>query len=89
MSGAPIKNVRAAAKKIVDSLSPQDRISIVSFDHKAQLAVPNQLATDPVAIKQAIENIRAGGGTAIDEGLKLGIEEVSKGKAGTVSKSFY
>lgn len=88
MGGAPIKTVRAAAKKIIDSLSPQDRISIVSFDHEAQVVVANQPATYPDAIKQAIEGIRAGGGTAINEGLKLGIEEVSKGKTGTVSQIF-
>ncbi|MEM9980283.1 MAG: VWA domain-containing protein, partial [Cyanobacteria bacterium P01_D01_bin.2] len=88
MGGTPIKTVRTAAKKIIDSLSPQDRISVVSFDHKAQLVVPNQAVTDPDAIKQAIKGIRAGGGTAIDEGLKLGIEEVAKGKTGTVSQIF-
>lgn len=88
MGGHPIKTVRAAAKKIVDSLSPQDRISIVSFDHEAQLVVPNQPATNPATIKQAIEGIRAGGGTAIDAGLKLGIEEIAKGKSGTVSQIF-
>ena len=88
MGGTPIKTVRTAAKKLIDSLSPQDRISVVSFDHKAQLVVPNQAVTDPDAIKQAIKGIRAGGGTAIDEGLKLGIEEVAKGKTGTVSQIF-
>ena len=88
MGGTPIKTVRTAAKKIIDSLSPQDRISVVSFDHQAQLVVPNQAVTDPDAIKQAIKGIRAGGGTAIDEGLKLGIEEVAKGKTGTVSQIF-
>ncbi|EKV01757.1 uncharacterized protein containing a von Willebrand factor type A (vWA) domain [Leptolyngbya sp. PCC 7375] len=88
MGGTPIKTVRVAAKKIVDNLSPQDRISVVSFDHEAQLIVANQPATNPDGIKQAIESIRAGGGTAIDEGLKLGIQEVSKGKSGTVSQIF-
>lgn len=88
MAGTPIKTVRTAAQKIVDSLSPQDRISIISFDHQAQLVVPNQQVTDPTAIKQAIEGIRAGGGTAIDAGLKLGISEVAKGKIGTVSQIF-
>ncbi|MEO0352417.1 MAG: VWA domain-containing protein [Cyanobacteria bacterium P01_A01_bin.15] len=88
MGGTPIKTIRTAAKKIIDSLSPQDRISVVSFDHQAQLVVPNQAVTDPDAIKQAIKGIRAGGGTAIDEGLKLGIEEVAKGKTGTVSQIF-
>lgn len=88
MAGTPIKTVRTAAKKIVDSLSPQDRISIVSFDHQAQLVVHNQHATDPKAIKHAIDGIRAGGGTAIDAGLKLGISEVAKGKTGAVSQVF-
>ena len=88
MSGPPIQTVRDAAQKIINSLSPQDRISIVSFDHEAQLVVPNQLATNINAINQAIEGIRAGGGTAIDAGLKLGIAEVTKGKNGTVSQIF-
>ena len=88
MGGTPIQTVRTAAQKIVDSLSPQDRISVVSFDHEAQVVVPNQLATNPDAIKQSIEGIRAGGGTAIDEGLKLGIAEVAKGKTSTVSQIF-
>lgn len=88
MGGTPIKTVRAAAQKIIDSLSPQDHISIISFDHEAQVVVSNQLATDPNTIKQAIEGIRAGGGTAIDEGLKLGISEIAKGKTGTVSQIF-
>ena len=88
MGGTPIKTVRTAAKKIIDSLSPQDRISIIAFDHEAQVVVPNQPAANTTAIKQAIEGIRAGGGTAIDAGLKLGIAEVAKGKTGTVSQIF-
>ena len=88
MGGTPIKTVRTAAQKIVNNLSPQDRISIISFVHEAQVVVPNQLASDPTAINQAIENIRAGGGTAIDEGLKLGVAEIAKGKTGTVSQIF-
>ncbi|MEA5462717.1 vWA domain-containing protein [Leptothoe sp. PORK10 BA2] len=88
MGGPPIKTVRTAAQKIVHSLSPQDRISIISFDHEARVVVPNQLATDPATINQAIEGIRAGGGTSIDAGLKLGIEEVAKGKTGTISQIF-
>ncbi|MEM7797131.1 MAG: VWA domain-containing protein [Cyanobacteria bacterium P01_C01_bin.118] len=88
MGGTPIKTVRAAAQKIVDSLAPQDRISIISFDHEASVVVPNQPATNISTIKQAIDSIRAGGGTAIDEGLKLGISEVAKSKSGTVSQIF-
>lgn len=88
MGGTPIKTVRAAAKKIIDNLAPEDRISIISFDHEARVVVPNQPATDTSTIKQAIDNIKAGGGTSIDAGLKLGIEEVAKGKTGTVSQMF-
>ncbi len=88
MGGTPIKTVRAAAKKIIDSLAPEDRISIISFDHEARVVVPNQPVTDTNTIKQAIDNIKAGGGTSIDAGLKLGISEVAKGKTGTVSQIF-
>ncbi|MBT9312991.1 vWA domain-containing protein [Leptothoe kymatousa] len=88
MGGHPIKTVRAAAKQIIDSLAPDDRISIISFDHEARVVVPNQSVTATDTIKQAIDGIRAGGGTSIDAGLKLGIEEVAKGKKGTVSQLF-
>jgi len=69
-------------------LSPEDRLSVVVFDHRAKVLVPNQLIKDPESIKRQIKQLSAEGGTSIDEGLRLGIEELAKGKQDTVSQAF-
>ena len=86
MAGTPLKTVKAAAHRIIDRLTGRDRISIIAFDHKAQILVENQLATDLKSIKRQIDGLRAGGGTCIDDGLKLGISELAKEKDDYVSQ---
>ncbi|WP_448602676.1 vWA domain-containing protein [Thermoleptolyngbya sp.] len=88
MSGRPIDTVKQAALKIVDSLSPGDRLSVVIFDHKAKVLVPNQVVENPVGIKSEISKLKSSGGTCIDEGLRLGIEELAKAKKDTISQAF-
>jgi Ca-activated chloride channel homolog len=88
MDGQPIEMVKRAAQKLVERLSPGDRITVVSFSHKAQVLVENQVITDPMVIQQQISRLEASGGTAIDEGLRLGIEESAKGKKDAVSQLF-
>ncbi|NJR74388.1 MAG: VWA domain-containing protein [Scytonema sp. CRU_2_7] len=89
MSGRPLEIVKKAAIRLVDKLNPGDRLSIVVFDHRAKVLVPNQTIENPERIKQ--QNLivfSADGGTAIDEGLRLGIEELAKGKKETISQVF-
>lgn len=88
MSGRPLETVKKAANQIVDRLKEGDRLSVVVFDHRAKVLVPNQIVSDREAIKQKINRLAADGGTAIDEGLRLGIEELAKGKKETVSQAF-
>lgn len=88
MNGRPLDTVKQAAYRIVDSLSPGDRLSIVVFDHRAKVLVPNQIIENPAAIKVEINQLRASGGTAIDEGMRLGIEELAKAKKDTISQAF-
>lgn len=88
MNGKPLETVKKAASLLVDRLSPEDRLSIVIFDHRARVLVPNQLIENREAIKQQINSLTADGGTAIDEGLRLGIEELAKGKQDTISQAF-
>ncbi|MEL6780672.1 MAG: VWA domain-containing protein, partial [Cyanobacteria bacterium J06597_16] len=47
MMGTPLKTVKQAAHRIIDRLTERDRISIIAFDHKAKVLVPNQLACSP------------------------------------------
>ncbi len=88
MGGRALDTVKNAAKRIVERLRPTDRLSVVAFDHKAKIIVPNQLIEEPSKINSAISGLRADGGTAIDEGLKLGIEELAKGKKDATSQAF-
>jgi Ca-activated chloride channel homolog len=88
MMGKSLETVKNAACLLVDRLSSEDRLSVVAFDHRAKVLVPNQLITDRQQIKKQIIQLTADGGTSIDEGLRLGIEELAKGKHDTVSQAF-
>ncbi|MGB3238405.1 MAG: VWA domain-containing protein [Geitlerinemataceae cyanobacterium] len=88
MKGQAMKMVKEAAHRIVDGMSYGDRLSIVAFDHRGTVLVPNQFLEDPESIKAQIDRLQASGGTAIDEGMKLALEELAKGKQDTVSRAF-
>ncbi|MFN6517494.1 MAG: vWA domain-containing protein [Nostoc sp. CreGUA01] len=88
MNGRPLETVKNAANRLVDRLNPGDRLSIVVFNHRAKVLIPSQAIEDPEKIKQQINRLAADGGTSIDEGLRLGIEELAKGKKDTVSQAF-
>lgn len=88
MSGRPLETVKQAAGRLVDRLREGDRLSVVAFDHRAKVLIPNQFIDDPGSIKRQISSLRADGGTAIDEGMHLGIEQMAKGKKNTISQAF-
>jgi Ca-activated chloride channel family protein len=90
MNGQPMEIVKKAAARLVDRLRPEDRLSIVVFDHRAKVLVPSQYIQDPEAIKQQINRLSADGGTSIDEGLRMGIEELAKGRkeVNVISQAF-
>lgn len=88
MNGRPLETVKQAANRIVDNLSAGDRLSIVAFDHKAKLIVPNQVIENPAAIKVEINKLKPSGGTAIDEGMLMGIEALAEGKKDAISQAF-
>jgi Ca-activated chloride channel homolog len=88
MGGRPLETVKQAAIQLIDRLSPDDRITIVAFDHRAKVLVHNQTIENPASVKLQISQLKAGGGTAIDEGLRLGIEELAKGKKDAISQAF-
>ncbi|MBE9101046.1 vWA domain-containing protein [Vacuolonema iberomarrocanum] len=87
MAGRPLETVKQATHQILESLSPGDRISIVVFDHKAKVLVPNQVVDHPSSLKMQVNKLAPSGGTAIDEGMRLGIEELAKAKQDTISQA--
>ncbi len=86
MHGRPLETVKKAAISLVEQLKPQDRLSVVAFDHRAKVIIPNQFVEDIREVERKIKRLYPDGGTAIDEGLKLGIEEIAKGAADRVSQ---
>ncbi len=89
MHGQPIKTVIQAVEGLIDRLKVGDRISVVAFSGSAEVIIPNQAILDPESIKSQIKSkLSASGGTAIAEGLELGITELMKGTRGAVSQAF-
>ena len=88
MAGDPLAKVKEAAINIVKKLKPEDCIGVVAFDHRAKIVVPNQPASNIEAIAQKIAEVTADGGTAIDEGLRLGLKEVAANNQYRVSRIF-
>ncbi len=77
MAGQPLRTVKEAAIQLVDQLREGDRLSVIAFDHKAKVIVPNQDVTDKAHIKAQIDRLEAAGGTCIDDGIKLGLQELA------------
>ncbi len=88
MTGKPINTVKEAAIRLVEGLGARDRLSVIAFDHRAKVIVPNQEVDDIEKAKTLIHQLKAEGGTSIDEGMKLGIKEVALGKEDRISQIF-
>jgi len=88
MGGRPLDMVKKAATELLSKMDWRDRISVIGFDHKARVVVPNQPVDYVERIKSDIYALKAGGGTCIDDGIKLGLQEMAKGKNGTVGQAF-
>lgn len=63
-----------ALNMLVDQLAPEDTISIVTYSGSSQIALKPTPAQNKRKIKSAINNLRAGGGTAGAQGLKTAYE---------------
>ncbi|MFC1879372.1 VWA domain-containing protein [Chloroflexota bacterium] len=82
MAGEKLRHMKAAAKLVVDRLSPQDMLSVVVFDdaEPADLVVPSELVQDRTAIKNRIDSIQERGGTHMSTGMQIGLAQLQNGK---------
>ena len=63
--------VKASMKMLVDQLREQDKVSIVVYAGAAGLVLPPTSGANKTKIKEAIDNLEAGGSTAGGAGIKL------------------
>lgn len=58
-------------KLLVDQLRPKDHVAIVVYAGASGLVLPSTSGKEKTKIKEALENLQAGGSTAGGEGIKL------------------
>lgn len=78
MKGTRLNRVKKAAELIIDKMSNQDFVSIISYSDRAEVVVPSTLVTDKLAIHSKLRSILASGGTEIYQGLSASWNEISK-----------
>ena len=69
MQGSRLDQTKAAAQRMIDSLSDEDTLGIVAFSDKAEVVWPSQPLADPIKAKARVSAIQASGGTEILQGL--------------------
>jgi Ca-activated chloride channel family protein len=79
MSGAKLANLKEAAKLAIGQMGPQDLASIIVFDDRVKVILPNQPVTDSAGLERKIDEISDGGGTQMSRGMRKGLEELRKG----------
>lgn len=88
MHGRPLERVKAAALQIIEQLTSEDCLAIVAFNHQAKTVISSQTPQDLATIRTEISQLEADGGTSIDEGLKLGMQEIAAHKQNRISQIF-
>lgn len=77
-----LSRVQEAAKLALDKLRPEDTLAIVGFAYDAKVLLPPTSISDKAKIQDVIDRVDQfgidGGGTAMDEGMKLAIDELEK-----------
>lgn len=76
MEGEPLEYVKRACSFVVDMLSPEDVLSIVTFEETVEVIMPARRVTDPNLIKAHIARITAGNTTNLFDGLYAGGAQV-------------
>lgn len=78
MQGQRLDQVKAATYRLIDNLSPQDVLGIVTFSDRADVVWLSQPVGDKVRIKSKVAAIQAGGGTEIFQGMTAGLGEIER-----------
>ncbi|MBN2303005.1 MAG: DnaJ domain-containing protein [Anaerolineae bacterium] len=75
MKGMRLDKVKIAGRQIIEQLSPDDVLSVVSFSDRADVLIPSAPVTDKAGLRTMVSMMRADGGTEIYHGLKAGVDQ--------------
>lgn len=78
MKGNRLNNVKTAVELLVEKLTANDTLSIISFSDRAEVVVDASPAAQKMAIVSRVRSIQASGGTEIYQGLSTAVGELRK-----------
>jgi Ca-activated chloride channel family protein len=78
MAGEKLRTMKEAVNHIIDQLTMEDMISIITFQSRTEILAPAQPAKDKEALKRAVNKIRDGGGTNVAPALQAALRQVSQ-----------
>lgn len=78
MQGAKLQSMKAATRRVIEGLTPEDIVSLVVFDDTVEVVLPATPANDKAALLARVDSIQEAGGTALSLGLEAGLAELSK-----------
>ena len=81
MAGTSLKHAIGAAQALVERLSPEDRLALVTYDDKVSTIFPPQEVKDKAAIRALLGKVHAGGCTNLSGGWLEGCKHVGSAKA--------
>ena len=82
MEGAPLEYVKQACAYVVDMLTPNDVLSIVTFEETVDVLMAPQRVTNKQPIKDGIARLMPGNTTNLYDGLSLALQQVVAGTEG-------
>lgn len=82
MEGMPLEFVKQACNYVVDMLTPNDVLSIVTFEETVDILMAPQRVTTKQPIKDGISRLMAGNTTNLYDGLSVSLQQVIAGTEG-------
>jgi len=76
MDGHKLRSLKKAVNRIVDRFSPEDIISLITFETRWQLLAEAQPAQDKTMLKYLVDHIVAGGSTVMAPAIGEAIRQV-------------
>jgi Ca-activated chloride channel homolog len=78
MKGVRMERLKVAAYQLIDQLSEQDVLSVVTFSDRADVLIPSGPISDRQAAKTRVAMMQASGGTEMLQGMEAAYKEVSR-----------
>ena len=82
MRGDRLSTVKKSLAMLVDQLRADDSVGIVAYGGKAEIILEPTPGSDRKTILSAVERLKTGGSTNLQQGLELGYELAAKAKVG-------